>query len=109
MAIDDSVIASQGQEYIVLRRARGFVPIPLASLHKGPVIIAAGAEMKSTFTLTQDNTIFPGQYLGDLKQIGTIVYYKKALEHFLKLYNLHQNILSTIFTPNIFLVHSPER
>ncbi|WP_448807530.1 carbamoyltransferase HypF [Aminobacterium colombiense] len=93
MAIDDSVIASQGQEYIVLRRARGFVPIPLASLHKGPVIIAAGAEMKSTFTLTQDNTIFPGQYLGDLKQIGTIVYYKKALEHFLKLYNLHPEYL----------------
>ncbi|WP_024822165.1 carbamoyltransferase HypF [Aminobacterium mobile] len=93
MAIDDSVIAAQGREYVVIRRARGFVPLPLASPRKGPVILAAGAEMKSTFTLTQDRTIFPGQYLGDLKQIGTIEYYRKALRHFLKLYNLHPEYL----------------
>lgn len=93
MAIDDSVIASQGRDYILIRRARGFVPIPLTALNKGPVILAAGAEMKSTFTLTQDRTIFPGQYLGDLKQIGTVEYYKRALRHFLKLYNLHPQYL----------------
>jgi len=88
MAIDDSVIASSGKTHIIFRRSRGFVPAPLSLPSPAPVILAAGGEMKSTFSLTQERTLFPSQYLGDLKQVSTAGYYKKALAHFMKLYNL---------------------
>ena len=88
MPIDDSVIASTGNIHIIYRRSRGFVPVPLSLPYDAPVILAAGGEMKSTFSITQERTLFPSQYLGDLKQVTTSTYYKKALQHFLKLYNL---------------------
>lgn len=88
MPIDDSVISPVGNRHIIIRRSRGFVPAPLVLSDNSPVILGAGAEMKATFTLTQEKMLFPGQYLGDLKELPTIGYYRKALKHFLKLYNL---------------------
>ncbi len=94
MPIDDSVIASMKKRHIIIRRSRGFVPAPLGIPVNSPVILGAGAEMKATFSLTQDKMLFPGQYLGDLKELPTINYYKRALKHFLKLYNLHPQYLA---------------
>ena len=88
MPIDDSVIASIGNSHIIFRRSRGFVPVPLSLPFEAPVILASGGEMKSTFSITQERDLFPSQYLGDLKQVSTVTYYKKALHHFLQLYNL---------------------
>lgn len=94
MPIDDSVIASMEKKHIIIRRSRGFVPAPLGIPVNSPVILGAGAEMKATFSLIQDKMLFPGQYLGDLKELPTINYYKKALKHFLRLYNLRPKYLA---------------
>ncbi len=93
MPIDDSVISVSGRMKILLRRSRGFVPAPFPLPVNSPVILAAGGEMKSTFSITQEKILFPGQYLGDLKQIPTINYYRRALKHFMKLYNLKPEFL----------------
>jgi hydrogenase maturation protein HypF len=98
-AIDDSVLVPAPRP-IFLRRARGHVPNPM-SLPESvfgkpgvPDILAAGAQMKSTYTLTKDNTLFPGQYLGDLGQLGTADYYKRSLAHFIGLYGIEPGILA---------------
>jgi hydrogenase maturation protein HypF len=94
MPIDDSVVSVLEDKHIIIRRSRGFVPAPLGLPQNSPVILAAGAEMKSTFSLTQEKMLFPGQYLGDLKELPTIEYYRKALKHFLRLYNLNPRYLA---------------
>jgi hydrogenase maturation protein HypF len=93
MPIDDSVISNAGKVSILIRRSRGFVPSPLGIPVNAPVVLGAGGEMKSTFSLTQEKILFPGQYLGDLKQLPTVNYYRKALRHFMKLYNLQPEYL----------------
>ncbi len=105
MPIDDSVAAPLGRSFFLLRRARGYTPAPMAIQAETPVILGAGAEMKASFCLSRGNMVFPGQYLGDMKQKETAVYYGRALKHFLSLYaltpeylvhDLHPQFLSTV-------------
>ena len=93
MAIDDSVAAPLGRSYFLLRRARGYTPAPMAIQEDTPVILGAGAEMKSTFCVSKGNLVFPGQYLGDMKQRETAAYFGRAMKHFMTLYGLSPEYL----------------
>jgi hydrogenase maturation protein HypF len=96
-AIDDSVLLPEtaiGPRAIFLRRARGYVPNPITLPLDAPNILAAGAQLKSTYTLTRGRTLFPGQYLGDLDRLETATYYKNSLEHFSRLYDIAPEILA---------------
>lgn len=97
--IDDSVLlvddnAPKQRKTVFIRRARGYVPVPLALPFEPADILAAGAQMKSTYTLVRGNVLFPGQYLGDLAQLGTAEYYKKSLAHFMELYEVKPCVLA---------------
>lgn len=100
MKIDDSVIASAGKRSILLRRGRGFVPHPVLTNREMPQILASGAEMKSTFSLTRGKTIFVSQYLGDLKQLETALFYEEALHHFIKLFGLRPRFIAADMHPS---------
>ena len=93
MKIDDSVVSFSGKNPIIIRRARGYVPQPFILDRKAPSVLAAGAEMKVTFSVTHDRYLFPSQYLGDLKEMKSFQYYGYCLRHFLGLYDIHPRFL----------------
>jgi hydrogenase maturation protein HypF len=96
-AIDDSVLLPGtvgGLRSIFLRRARGYVPNPMNLPLEAPNILAAGAQLKSTYALTRGKILFPGQYLGDMDRLETAAYYKKSLEHFMDLYGIAPEVLA---------------
>ncbi|GHS95217.1 carbamoyltransferase HypF [Synergistales bacterium] len=95
-AIDDSVLIppTDAHKQIFLRRARGFVPNPTNFPSAAPDILAAGAQMKSTYALSRNGVLFPGQYLGDLGELLTASYYKSSLAHFLELYKINPKIMA---------------
>ena len=86
--IDDSLVAPTENGPVILRRARGYVPNPVHLSCPMPQLLAAGGEMKATFSLTRDNLVFPSQYLGDGKEMATLEYYRKTLRHFMELYEI---------------------
>jgi hydrogenase maturation protein HypF len=69
--VDDSVgrIGPAGLELI--RRARGFCPLPVAKLSDQRTIIALGAHMKSTVALAHHGEIVVSQHIGDLEHVAT--------------------------------------
>ena len=74
--VDDSVarVGSAGPE--VLRRARGFAPLPLRLSGPGetPCVLALGAQLKSTIALVVDGQAVVSQHLGDLHDAaGTLL------------------------------------
>lgn len=87
MKIDDSVLLGHRKSPVLIRRARGYVPNPVVTASPLAPVVAAGAEMKGTFAFSQDAMIFPSQYLGDMKELGTSLFYTQAMEHFKRLYN----------------------
>jgi len=118
MAIDDSVLFKPGintefdsakdnsrfsyPDKIFIRRARGFVPNPIRLQSSSPPVLAAGADLKSAFALSQDEIVFPGQYIGDLRQVSTAEYYSRALKHFTKLYSMKPKIFAHDMHPDYY-------
>ena len=103
---DDSVArVFAGQPYLI-RRSRGYVPLPIQLAGKLPPVLAVGAELKNTFCLTKGNLAFVGPHIGDLENLSTYDSYLQAIEHWQRLfavtpqfvaYDLHPEYLSTKF------------
>ncbi|MDR3358427.1 MAG: carbamoyltransferase HypF [Desulfovibrio sp.] len=66
-------------ERLFFRRARGYVPYPVSLPQDGPVVLGAGAELKSTVCLTRGNQAFVGQHVGDLENPATLNFYEEVV------------------------------
>lgn len=64
--VDDSVGRVEGGQLRLLRRARGFAPLPLPVRYEGPPVLAFGGHLKSTITLLAHGQAVVSQHLGDL-------------------------------------------
>lgn len=63
--VDDSIVRVIAGREMVIRRARGYAPLPIGC-GGGPQVFAAGAHMKNAFAMTRGKHIFLGQHIGDL-------------------------------------------
>lgn len=81
---DDSVFrfSPNFDQKIVLRRSRGLAPtFILPTFMPQNNILAMGAMLKSTFSLTHENNIYISQYLGDLSDFDTQESFRDMLKH----------------------------
>jgi hydrogenase maturation protein HypF len=73
-AVDDSVVRVMMGRELVLRRARGYAPLPVA-LRRGkqnsPAIFAVGGHLKNTVALAAGRQVFISQHIGDLENVLT--------------------------------------
>jgi len=78
---DDSVMDFYKGEPYMIRRSRGYAPLPfmVSTPWKGQVI-AAGGELKNTFCIGVDNRFYPSPYVGDLEDLRTIGRLETLLE-----------------------------
>ncbi len=78
---DNSVVRVLDGGPAFLRRARGFVPDPIDLGADGPSVIAAGADLKNTVTITRGREAFVSQHFGDLDDRETIRFRDEAIRH----------------------------
>ncbi|MCM1990580.1 carbamoyltransferase HypF [Oceanirhabdus seepicola] len=90
--IDDSIVRIVGDRFQTLRRARGYVPLPLKH-EKMNSILALGPNMKNTFSFSKESNIFMSQYNGDLESYENIKLYQRNLEHFSKIYDFKPEVV----------------
>lgn len=108
---DDSIVSldpiEPEKDFLVLRRARGFVPSPVFLPVSGDPVLALGPELKGTVCLTRDNKAFIGQHLGDLKNLETLDFLKEVVSHLMDILevtpsvvvrDLHPDYLTTSIT-----------
>ena len=69
MKTDDSVIRPTKGGTIMIRRARGYVPSPIALPSCGPNVLALGGDIKNAFCLTNGTNAYLSQHIGDLANI----------------------------------------
>jgi len=91
---DDSVLRIAEGHPSPIRRSRGYAPFPVRLPHAGPSVLAVGAELKSTFCLTQQNQAYLSQHLGDMKSIETLYAFERALEHFQAVFRTKPEIVA---------------
>ena len=92
MRVDDSVSKLVLNEERVIRPGRGYIPyaIPIKT-HKN--ILALGAELKNTISISNEKDVFISGYIGDLKNIETMNSLEKNIKHFNKTYNIVPEVI----------------
>ena len=91
---DDSLSAVINGAPYILRRARGLAPYPVALPVKGEkCVLGAGAHLKSTVALSKDGYSFVSQYIGDLDEPDTCLFYEETIEKMKKLYGLEPELI----------------
>jgi hydrogenase maturation protein HypF len=116
-AVDDSVVRVMMGQELVLRRARGYAPLPvmLRARAAAPAILAVGAHLKSTVALAVGRQVFLSQHIGDLENAPSFEAFLRVTSDLQKLFkarpaligvDAHPDYLSTQFV-NHLLTEQP--
>lgn len=65
--VDDSVVRWMADKRMIIRRARGFAPFPIQQNKGKNSVLATGAHLKNTVTVTRENQFFISQHIGNLE------------------------------------------
>ena len=80
---DDSVMDFWEDQPYMIRRSRGYAPLPtlLSRGYRGQVL-AMGGELKNTFCLGVNDLFYPSPYVGDLADLRTVTALKETVGRF---------------------------
>jgi hydrogenase maturation protein HypF len=102
MRVDDSVTKVTDRARF-LRRARGYVPEPIAlSAGEGPDVLAVGADLKNTFTLMKGPYAIPSQHIGDMENYESQRFFEETLGNLMAVYKVEPAALAYDMHPGYF-------
>lgn len=88
--VDDSVVRVMAGQAMVLRRARGYAPLPVCLPVSPPLpLLAVGAQLKNTIAFSVNQQVFVSQHLGDLDTVPAFDVFQQTIARFQQLYELH--------------------
>ena len=97
---DDSVAQVVAGRPSLIRRARGFVPNPIDLGSDGPMVLATGAHLKATVTVTRGREAFVSQHVGDLDTVETVKFYRETAAHLLSLLDVKPDLVACDLHPD---------
>ncbi len=104
--IDDSIIHFIGSQAVLLRRARGYVPMPVLNKKvSSKDIFAAGADFKNTFCLVKQNQFICSEHIGDLKDARVYRHYVNSIEHLRQLFDVEAKMAVCDLHPSYLSTH----
>ncbi|MCF7970192.1 MAG: carbamoyltransferase HypF [Methylococcaceae bacterium] len=77
-ALDDSIVRVIANKPRVLRRARGYAPLPIALTIESNTL-ALGGHLKSSWALSYQGYVLLSQYLGDMQSLANQEHFKQSL------------------------------
>jgi hydrogenase maturation protein HypF len=112
--MDDSVARVVAGAPRILRRARGFAPLPVTVAEELPVVLAVGAHMKTAVALSVGRQVFLSQHIGDLETPEAMGAFTRVIADFTRLYDaspvlvahdLHPGYPSTLWAEEWAVTH----
>ncbi|MBN1996957.1 carbamoyltransferase HypF [candidate division KSB1 bacterium] len=98
--VDDSILRVVKNRELVLRRARGFAPLPVATDVKLTPSLAVGGHLKNTVCLAQDKFVFISQHIGDLETESSMAVFKNVTDDLIRLYQINPQSIFTDLHPD---------
>ena len=84
--VDDSIVREiKGKEQI-LRRARGYAPLPIFIEDGKTSVIALGSHLKNTVSVSHGSNVFISQHIGDLGSQKSNEAFRKTIDDFIGIY-----------------------
>jgi hydrogenase maturation protein HypF len=103
--VDDSIVRVMLDRELVLRRARGYAPLPVTlnsqfSTANSQPILAVGAHLKNTVALSVGPQVFISQHIGDLETEQAHAAFRRVITDFERLYEARPQIIATDLHPD---------
>ncbi len=87
--VDDSIVRAAAGRELILRRARGYAPLPFELPPNSMTLIAAGSHLKNTAAVSSGQQAFISQHIGDMDTVQAYDAYQHVIHDFQQLYELH--------------------
>ncbi len=98
---DDSVARVVDGAPLLLRRARGYVPLAITLTREASEpILACGGELKNTFALVRGANVFLSQHLGDLSDERAYRAWTAAIAHLERMLDLSPRVVAHDLHPD---------
>jgi hydrogenase maturation protein HypF len=115
--VDDSIVRVMLDRELVLRRARGYAPLPIQlnsplpsgghplSAKRGEgrgegIVLAVGAHLKNTVALAVGHQVFLSQHIGDLETEQAYTAFRRVIADFERLYDARPQIIAADLHPD---------
>jgi len=98
--VDDSVARIMHGREAILRRARGYAPLPVPAGCQLPTILALGGHLKSTVALSVSDQIFVSQHLGDLETEEALENFRHTSRDLVSLYDAEPEVIACDMHPS---------
>lgn len=97
--VDDSIATILDGAPRLLRRARGYAPLPIRLAQPAPCILAVGAHLKNSVALSIERSVFVSQHIGDLETPQAHAAFERVIRDFLRMYDAHPTMIACDLHP----------
>jgi hydrogenase maturation protein HypF len=102
---DDSIVRVLLGREIMLRRARGYAPLPITlkseiGNRKSEIVLAVGAHLKNSVALAVGDNVFLSQHVGDLETEPAHIAFRRVTEELPKLYGVEPELIAADLHPD---------
>ncbi|QOX63850.1 carbamoyltransferase HypF [Anoxybacterium hadale] len=110
--LDDSVVRVIDGQPQMIRRSKGYAPVPLyinERLGKEDMILAMGGQLKASFALSKGSFSYISQYFGDLDSREAGLIFKENIERMAELFRMKPNLVVSDLHPLYFTTNYAEQ
>ena len=97
---DDSVVRASAQGPAFIRRARGYVPVPIPLANGGPSVLALGGYLKNTVCVLKGREAFLSQHIGGLDNVAAIGFLEETVDHLLDILDVRPDLIAHDLHPD---------
>lgn len=98
--VDDSIARVVCHREMVLRRARGYAPLPVRMKEPLPSVLAVGAHLKNAVALSVGRDVFISQHIGDLETTMALAAFHRTVADLPRLYEAQPELLACDLHPD---------
>jgi hydrogenase maturation protein HypF len=104
--VDDSVVRVVNGELMMLRRARGYAPVPMTIKMTGskgkifPPILSVGGHLKSAVAVTSQDQFIMSQHIGELSTPEAYAQFERTVSDQVKLFNIKPQAIACDLHPD---------
>jgi hydrogenase maturation protein HypF len=92
--VDDSVVRFEDGAPLLMRRSRGYAPLPLRIPVASPEpLVAVGPHLKNTFTLVRGEVAYVSPHIGDLEGVESVAHFHATLERYRELFRIEPRVV----------------
>jgi hydrogenase maturation protein HypF len=107
--VDDSIVRLVMDRELVLRRARGYAPLPVHLKEPLPSRLAVGAHLKNTIAISVGKEVFISQHIGDLETAQAFDAFHRVITSFEQLYESRPKAITCDMHPDYFSTRFAEK